>query len=169
MPYGIVVFNQKTIGPIDQEDVLSTVTESNFHTLCEQYGLAAELLGHGSDHLHLNILLHGDLPVFQLDYRSDYRTPLTVYRWPASSQNGRAYMVQMQNEVEVIVDQEYLTRILQVILIEITRPQLEDLGILLAYEIARWAAFCGNGIMHALDGKWYRLNENKAFIPMGDV
>lgn len=169
MAYGIVVFNQETIDHFDEGELLNSVTESNFHTLCEQYGLPPDLFRQGLSWLGLKLLVHDDLPMFQLNYRSLHHTPLTVYRWPADSLSGAAYMAQVQNGAENEIVQEYFTRITQVVLVEVSRSQLEDLGILLAYEIARWAAFSGNGIIHALDGKWYRLNKNKAFIPIGSA
>lgn len=169
MPYGIVIFNQETINHIDEGELLNAVTESSFQTLCKQYRLSPDLFSQIEDQPHVNLLMHDDLPVFQLAYRPSNHLPLTVYRWPADSQDGRTYMVQMQNGAEFKIVQEYFARITQVVVIEIDRSQLEDFGILLAYEIARWAAFSGKGIMHALDGKWYRLNENKAFLPIGSA
>ena len=39
-------------------------------------------------------------------------------------------------------------------------------GILLAYEVARWAANLRKGLIYGLDGTWYRLNRHQAFIPL---
>ena len=44
--------------------------------------------------------------------------------------------------------------------------QLTDMGLLLAYEVARWIAHQGSGIVLGLDAAWYRLNEHQAFIPL---
>jgi hypothetical protein len=50
--------------------------------------------------------------------------------------------------------------------VELARLQSSDLGILLAYELARWISFKGTGLIYALDGVWYRLNAHKAFLPV---
>jgi hypothetical protein len=54
----------------------------------------------------------------------------------------------------------------QVVAVSLEADQLQDLGLLLGYELARWAAVQGQGIMRALDSRWYRLNAYKAFLPL---
>jgi hypothetical protein len=50
--------------------------------------------------------------------------------------------------------------------IELMEHQLSNMGLLLAYEAARWAAFKGGGIIFGLDRTWYRLNQYNAFLPL---
>jgi hypothetical protein len=59
-----------------------------------------------------------------------------------------------------------LMQVQAVYMIELLETQLTDMGLLLAYEFARWAAQRGSGIVLGLDGVWYRLNAHQAFIPL---
>jgi hypothetical protein len=59
-----------------------------------------------------------------------------------------------------------LSAAVQIVSVELDADQLQDLGLLLGYELARWAAVRGKGVMLGLDGRWYRLNAFKAFLPL---
>jgi hypothetical protein len=50
--------------------------------------------------------------------------------------------------------------------IELMQHQLLNMGLLIAYEAARWAAFKGAGIIFGLDRTWYHLNQYRAFLPL---
>jgi hypothetical protein len=50
--------------------------------------------------------------------------------------------------------------------IELMQHQLSNMGLLLAYEASRWAAFNGAGIILGLDHTWYRLNPYRAYLPL---
>lgn len=166
MKHGIVIFNPHETGQIDREALLDSIKGSSFKTLCEQYGLDTSLIEPALQHLDLILPTGENTPFFQLKYQASDRPPIMVYCWPAGSQSGRWLLKRGLSNAPNRQIKASLEVIKQVFVIEITTSQLEDLGLLLAYELARWVASQGNGILVGLDGKWYRLNRHQAFIPI---
>lgn len=101
---------------------------------------------------------------FILKYRPENRRPIIVhFLEPAMIDEGELERVR---ESIPQAFQEKLRDTKQIVLVELSEDQLSDLGLLLGYELARWAAGAGDGVIRALDGKWYRLNRHKAFLPV---
>ncbi|QRN82703.1 hypothetical protein JR338_09780 [Chloroflexota bacterium] len=163
MPFLIRVFNSIPIGPVDPQEVLAAITASNYQTLCRQYGLDPVLIEPGLS--QLSVLTAPDLaaPFFTVVYRENGEPPIVVNidEWDARNFEAVAF-VPPAGLRSVFFDA------VQLVSIELEEDQLQDLGLLLAYEVARWAAFQGKGILLGLDGRWYRLNAHKAFLPVGD-
>lgn len=163
MPFLIRVFNSTHIGPVYPQDVLAAITASNYQTLCRQYGLDPALIEPSL--ARLGVLAAPDLaaPFFTVVYRANGERPIVVNieDWGLRD---------LDNETLVPpkgLRDAYLNTV-QLVSVELEEDQLQDLGLLLAYEVARWAAVQGNGILQGLDGRWYRLNAHKAFLPVGD-
>jgi hypothetical protein len=164
LAYLISVFNTKRIPSVDPQAVRDTITSSNYHTLCDQYGLDPALID--STLAHLNVIAEPYLSsgYFIVEYRTRDRSPIVVYLLDLKRLGD--------GELERICDgapqglQDALDQAAQIIQIELSGDQLSDLGLLLGYELARWAAAAGEGVILGLDGDWYRLNEDKAFLPV---
>lgn len=161
MPFLIRVFNSIPLGPINPHAILTAITASNYATLCEQYGLDPELIGPGLTRLGVLAAPTLEAPFFTVVYRQDGERPVvvTVQDWHGD-RSGVLPPKSLQTAFAATV---------QLVSIELVEDQLQDLGLLLAYEVARWAAVQGKGIIQALDGRWYRLNAHKAFLPVGET
>lgn len=158
MPFSIRVFNSIPLAPINPREILAAITESNYYTLCGQYGLSPALISPSLARLGVLAAPDSEAPFFTVVYRQDGERPLvvTVQDWDGNYSGGApspGLQVALVNAVQVVS-------------IELAEDQLQDLGLLLGYEVARWAAVRGKGIMRALDGRWYRLNRHKAFLPV---
>lgn len=166
MLYWIMIFNQNPLGQFSGESLLKAITTANYHTLCEQYGLDPGLIQPVVDHLCLEMAGGSAVPYFLVRYQPQHLPPLVVTRWNTTTSAGRQRLVPFaENPVSADL-RDHLMGTRELITVELVEAQLVDLGLLLAYEIARWAAGLGSGIIYGLDGVWYRLNAHQAFIPL---
>jgi hypothetical protein len=166
MPYWILIFNQKPLGQFSGDSLLATIKTSNYRTLCEQYGLDPGLIQPALTHLSLEMAEGSAVPYFLVRYQPQHQPPLVVTRWDTTISVGRQWLVSFaESSVSAdIHDRLMCTR--ELVTVDLFEAQLVDLGLLLAYEIARWAAGLGEGIVYGLDGTWYQLNVHQAFIPL---
>lgn len=166
MSYWIMVFNQRLMDEVDEKKLVTAIAESNIHTLCAQYALDPALIE--SALMNLSVICAGGQmsPFFVLRYQPEGKPPLVVNRWAVDSAAGCKMLKNAKAELQNDLGEELLDQTHQIIGIELGAGQLRDMGLLLAYELARWAAFEGGGIVRGIDGEWYRLNPNKAFIPL---
>ena len=162
--YRILVLNQKPLGKIVSEELLGAISRSNFHTLCEQYGISTDLILPGEMSLEVVAANQGIASYFLLYYRADRRSPLVIHEWNYDSAVMKSDQEFFQEKISSRAFREQLLSSSRLVSIELNHLQLNDLGRLLAYELARWAAEKGSGLVRGLDGVWYRLNTHQAFI-----
>ena len=160
----IYVLNSLPIERFDPDEIRAAVTESNFHTLCDQYGLEPALIEPALKYLAVQAAPDPDVSFFSLRYAPETSAPIIVNRWEDVDRLSALLHTLGSAAPSAAYQQIKQTR--EVLLIEISREQSHDLGLLFAYELARWAAFKGKGVVRGLDGLWYRLNSHKAFIPI---
>lgn len=162
----IYVFNSHPIEPFDAAEIRSAVTESNYHTLCAQYGLDPALIAPALRHLELQVSSDAAVPFFALRYQPVPRPPIVVTRWREADQIASLVQALGLRVTGFLPESKAPRR--EAVTVELASEQCHDLGLLFAYELARWAAVKGGGIVCGLDGAWYRLNAYKAFLPLED-
>jgi hypothetical protein len=166
MPYQIVIFNQQPVVEIAKESFVEVLNESNLFTLCEQYALDPAVIEPLLSNLEVVTVENDPSPFFLLRYHPGSLHPIVVDYWDLSTIKGKAFL----SDVIELASTDWLTERLEatgyIICIELIKSQLMDAGLLLAYELARWMADQGCGIVRGLDGNWYRLNRHKAFLKM---
>lgn len=162
MAFLIRVFNPTPIEEIRPSDILAAITESNYATLCAQYGLDPALIPAARERLSVLASPLSGVPYFAVTYREAGAQPVMVHfqdwSWDGACLDGLAPVPEPARQA--------LSQAVQVVTVALSEDQLRDMGLLLGYELARWAAVQGDGIMRALDGRWYRLNAYKAFLPL---
>ena len=166
MSYWILVFNQQPIDEVTPEQVIPAITRSNFTTLCRQYGLDPVMIEPAKENLAVTLAPRETELFFLLRYRPENEPPIAVYRWEAA---GRAGKELLSLAVEAALPdpvQGLLHTTKQIIGVELSPAQLQEMGLLLGYELARWAAEKGKGIVQGLDGVWYHLNRHLAYLPI---
>ncbi len=166
MPYLIRVFNQRPITKIVSEDIITAITTSNFHTLCEQYQLEPRLIDPALANLEIIPAPTPQSLLFLLRYRQENQCPIRIYQWDMGSQAGAERVNAALEMAEVAAFKGKLAKTSYIIAVELLQSQLQDMGLLLGYELARWAAEQGKGLIYGLDGVWYRLNRHQAFVPL---
>lgn len=166
MPYWIMIFNQYPLGRFSGESLLATIMTSNYHTLCEQYGLDPALIQPALEYLSLEMAGGSAVPYFLVRYQPKHRPPLVVTRLDTTTAEIRRQLLAFADSPVPADIREHLLRARELVTVELLEAQLADVGLLLAYEFARWAAGLGSGIVYGLDGSWYRLNVHHAFIAL---
>lgn len=166
MPYRIMIYNQRPLGRFTRESLLAAITVSNFSTLCAQYGLDPALIQPAMDHLAVDMAVGVQAPYFLVRYQPGNQPPIVVSEQEAEGAIRQGHLKEAVGERAPQSVWEHLTRIRAICSVELVDSQLADLGLLLGYELARWAAARGDGIVLGLDGIWYRPNAHHAFIPL---
>ena len=165
--YPIVIFLSEEIDPAMAESLSVALRAANFDTLCQQYGLnpsaCEDVLG--------NLAVIGNpvstkAPFFVVRYGPQWHQALVIEGWHVTKSAGKNLLNAFKTLVKGREIQKNLEKTRIIFTIALTPAQLGDLGRLLAYEVARWAAFYGEGVMRGLDGEWYALNRHQAFVPM---
>jgi len=166
MDQEIMVFNPKSLEEIEPKKLKHDLLKVNFNTLCSQYGLNSALIGPAKENLDVVVSENPDFPYFMVKYGGDKDRPLFVYERQLESQKGKSIcdgITGGSNSKEVNMHHSKTNFLVE---IKLGQKQLSDMGLLLAYEISRWAAVKGRGIVLGLDGNWYRLNQHGAFLPL---
>ena len=58
----------------------------------------------------------------------------------------------------------HLEQVIEIVNIELGYTQLADMGLLIAYEIARFLAMLGNGLVQDAAGSWWRIGQQGEFV-----
>jgi hypothetical protein len=167
--YWIQAFNLAPIGNLLDGDLITALRAANYNSLCKQYRLEQELIAPALKHLKL---LSGptDVAAFSvLKYQTGDRAPLIIYHWDAQKSEGRDWLGETLNKLDQSHLRDRLKDTREILGVTLQAEQLRDFGLVLAYEVARWAAFMGQGLIYGVDGTWYRLNRHQAFIPMEEA
>lgn len=164
MSYRIIVCNRSSLGDVDGDTLLAAITRSNFHTLCKQYDLKPDLIETGKMSLEVVAASRDVASFFMLYYHPDRQRPIVVNEWRLNKQPVEEALEDQLRQTASKDLRERLLSTQYLVSIMLNKSQINDIGRLLAYELARWAAERGNGIMRGLDGKWYRLNDHQAFV-----
>jgi hypothetical protein len=166
MLYRVLVFNKQPLDKFDKEELLSHLLDVSFKTLCDQYQLNPALIEPARSNMEVVVSSEHALPFFYVRYGSTREQPILVYEWDAESGRGRGILDGVfKGEITKEIT-DALLAVKSIIEIELASVQLKDMGLLLAYEIARWGAYEGEGVTLGLDNTWYRLNDHQAFIPI---
>ena len=160
----IAIFTLNPVEQLDPDEIRAAVTESNFHTLCDQYCLGPDLIEPALAYLNIQVPVDPSATFFSLRFASEPAVPIIVKYWRDSE--DITSRIRTFSAVAPASIRARLVRSKEVFAVDLSQPSGNDLGILFAYELARWIAFKGGGVVYAFDGVWYRLNAHKAFLPV---
>lgn len=161
----ILVFNTKTILPVDPDALRQELLKVHFETLGQQYGLDQSLINPAKSNLEVIAAAESYISYFIVRYGGGQNQSIIVYEWDVNSDTGKHMLKDLSNEDLPEGLKTHLSSARFSLSIELGPSQLEDMGLLLSYELARWGAEKGEGVVRGLDGVWYELNQNWAFIP----
>ena len=162
----VQVFNQRKITPFVGDDLKRTLLGVNFHSLCDQYSLNPDEIPSMLSHLEFITGPEEAAPFALLKYQSGKGPPLVIYHRKVNHEDGASWLGEAKNSADSLGVKCRLAKTQEILAISLRPTQLADLGLLLAYEVARWAAAEGQGLVYGLDGVWYRLNRHQAFLPL---
>jgi len=164
--YWILVFNQKKFDRLDDAELIYALQDANLAKLCAQYSLDGSLISPALEHLQLVTAPSGPSPISALYYKAVGQRPLFIQQWDVSRPDGKNMLAAYLKKSHSMQVAACLVDTRQIWGIVLSPTQLKDLGLVFGYEIARWAAAQGQGLVYALDGCWYRLNRHQAFLPL---
>ena len=166
MSYRVLIFNQRPLGQFSAADLLADIKKVHFSTLCCQYGLDPSQIKSALGHLSVEWSENEHVPYFVVRYQPENRAAIVVSNFNFDKVwDGYAAFEGGQHTLPAPVHDQ-LENTQEAFSVALEESQIRDFGLLLAYEIARWVAHRGSGLVFGLDGAWYRLNAHQAFIPM---
>lgn len=166
MAFGIMVFNPQPLGVVNPDSLRKTLLTVNFETLSSQYDLYPVAIEPAKANLDVVVSEEHEFPYFLVEYGDERGHPLVINEQGVESARGhRIFKDLLEGHLSGNI-KAHLRASNFLVEIELAQHQLTNMGLLLAYEIARWAAFKGEGIVLGLDGRWYRLNQHRAYLPL---
>jgi hypothetical protein len=165
MAYRTLVFNQN---PVAKQGLATALMEAlrkvHFESLCQQYGLDTGLIEPALYNLSVEVSLGSTQPLFLLHYQNKDKPPIIVSEWECTEVCQRQILGDVVPAESAKFFKAFMKRVKTIYTVELERSQLTNLGLLLAYEVVRWLAAQGTGLVFGLDRAWYRLNKYHAFI-----
>lgn len=161
MPAWISVYCSKALGDMPPADTLAAEIRNNdFWTLAEDYEIDEDLV----DPALANFCIEPDGSGFNLHYRPEGERPIAVHYWTKPER--------VEEEIQEVHEQlggnnaavgkikQHLQAVQAVVGIEMGFSQLEDMGIVFAYEIARWFGRNRGGMIKDDDDNWSFINSD---------
>lgn len=166
MPAWVTVYCFEPIGEMPDSETLSKEIRNNdYWTLAEDYDIDESLV----DVALANFRIENDGSGFSLHYGQQDARPLTVHYWT----NQDRVVEEVQEVVERLGDDTrsqtikgHLKNAKAVVGIEMGFTQLEDMGIVFAYEVARWFGRHRGGLIKDDDDNWSVVDSHGGFDHM---
>ena len=168
MDYRILVFNYHSIKGFDKSALRMFLLGVNFDTLCVQYHLDPAQIPSTKTNLEVVVSRGGDMTYFLVNYRGEHHRPIVVNEWDVDEGRGKRMKENLLQKLDDEKIGSFISKSSFIVEIELSQTQLQEMGLLLAYEIARWGAKRGEGVILGLDQTWYRLNQHQAFVPINE-
>lgn len=155
MPAWVSVYCTQPIDDVTPHELRTGIRENDYWTLAEQYDVDDDLVDAALALLRIEADNHG----FQLQYRPKGERQIAIHCWTAPER--------VKEEIEEVLElfdgdssetatliQEHMKNVQSVIGIELDFSQLEDMGVVFAYEVARWFGQHRGGLIKGDDDNW---------------
>ena len=165
MPTWISVYCSKALGDMPPADTLAAeIRKNDFFTLAEDYEIDEDLV----DPALANFRIEPDDSGFNLHYRSTGERPIAVHYWTkperVKEEIQEVHELLGGDSAAVGKVKQHLQTIQAVVGIEMGFSQLEDMGIVFAYEIARWFGRNRRGMIKDDNDNWLFTSSDGGFI-----
>ena len=164
MPAWISIYCKHPIGAVTPDQLKSGIRDNDYWTLAEQYNVDEDLVDPALAALQVDADGNG----YQLHYRCRGERPLLIHVWDSPDR--------VKEEIEEAVEcfenasaknkthiQNHLAEVQAVVGIEMGFSQLEDMGIVFAYKVARWLGQHRGGLIKDDDDNWSLIDDG-AFV-----
>ncbi len=159
MPAWVSVYCTQPIDDVTPEHLRTGIRDNDYWTLAEQYDVNDDLV----DPALALLRIDSDNNGFQLHYRPEGERQLAIHCWTSRER--------VKEEIEEVLElfehdssetaariQEHMKEVQSVIGIEMGFSQLEDMGIVFAYEVARWFGQHRGGLIKGDDDCWSMID-----------
>lgn len=168
MSIWITLYCRRSVGDVDtarlQTGILgedpSALAGVDYETLAEDYGIDEDLVDDALSNLEVRQVSVQGFEQYDVNYSDNEARAVTVRRW---YKPGR-----VAEEIEEVIDRLAISENVlvaglrescEVIGIELSVSQLEDMGIVIAYEIARYLAQLGECLVLNDEDEWLRVKD----------
>lgn len=168
MPYRITIYCQQPVAPIDAAAVLKCLQDADLWLLAEAYEIDEDLVEPALAHLKLDVGESNGSYSFEIIYREPDLRQIQVELWSEPQevaevlQEANESLEEKPEEVAAAIKQ-HLEQTREIVFIELGYLQLENMGIVLGNEVARWFAMHCRGIVEDGDGQWFTVDEDGVF------
>jgi len=165
MPAWISIYCKQPLDDVTPARIMEGVRVADFHTLAEQYDVAESLVKPARARLRIETVDGDGSPALRLCYRPEGERQLAIHFWTSPSR--------VQEEIEEALERiqskktagartirKHLGGVKAVVGIEIGFSQLEDMGIVFAYEVARWFGEHKSGLIYGEQDAWSLIEDN---------
>lgn len=160
MPAWISVYCAQPIGQIALDTLSDEIAGNDFWTLAEQYDVDECLVDPALAALRFESMNHG----FRMHYRCGDERPLVIHFWETSGQVEEEILEVLEvlknapgaNALRI---SRHMQHVKSVVGIELGVSQLHDMGIVFAYEIARWFGTHRSGFIKSYDDNWCTIED----------
>jgi hypothetical protein len=167
MPTWITVYCRTSVAHIHPADILMGIQSTNLFTAAQAYDIHdAEIVREALAHMHVDPGRQPGFVAYELSYRPSTERQVMIRRWtePAVVQADIAdTFAKLAYVYDAGADwiRAHLGQVQEIVAIEMGRAQLDDMGVVLAYEVARWLATIADGLIEADDGAWWIADQGE--------
>lgn len=164
MPAWVSVYCSQALGDMPSADALGgDIRNNDFWTLAEDYEVDEALV----DSALANFRIETDASGFNLHYGNDGDRPVTVHYWikPDRVAEEAQEVVEQLDSNNAAADRikKHLQAAQAVVGIEMGFSQFQDMGIVFAYEVARWFGRNRGGLIKDDDDNWSFIDNDGGF------
>ena len=161
MPAWLTVYVRESVGSLTPKESLSELRRADFDTLAEVHEIDEALVDDLDDHLRITGEVLGDAEVH---YKPPEFRPITLHHWtePARVEEELEEAKEGGDLPKKIAT--VLGKVREVVALELGFGMYKDMGIVLAWEIARIVARKGRGVVKDDDGHWSVLDKGGGYV-----
>ena len=171
MAWWITVYCTKSVSTITGAQLLDGIQDRDrgapagvdYHTLAEDYDVDDSEVSPAL--ASLRVESYGELPIEQAVHYSADGRPISMHCW-----NVAARVAEELEECRDVRDpppaaEDTLARCTEIVALELGASQFGTMGVVIAYEIARYLAQKGSGIFTDDEGEWFAVREDSLGEP----
>ena len=165
MPAWISIYCTESTDDVRADQMLTGIRVSDYWTLAEHYGIDEDLV----DPALALLKIDSDDDGWELCYRPAGERQLAIHRWASrdrTTEEVDEVLESFEDDSNELANRilGHLSKVQTVIGIEMGFSQLEDMGIVFAFEIARWFGLHKGGLIRDDEGNWSMIARNASFV-----
>lgn len=161
----ISVYCTHSLAQVTPAALDAALAQADFWTLAESYAIDEAQVKPALACLKIESEPAAEFQHYNAIYREPTQRPVSITRW-----TGAAVVEQLAELHATLTAQgngdiiQHLEQVIEIVNIELGYNQLTDMGILIAYEIARFLAMLGNGLIQDVSDSWWRIGKKGTFV-----
>jgi len=163
------------VSHLTANDILGGIEDAHvdFHTVAEGFGIEdEEVVDQALGQLQIEPVSETGGVKFRLRYRSAEFRPVLIHLWDDAEilQEEREEALEQLEEVKgkaVKRVRSHLDRVVEVAALELGWSQVEDMGIVLASQVAEYLAMIGDGLIRDQNDDWWAVEDHVPVLLIG--